>query len=114
MEKEIVKFDQWQCHLQLGYYSNNRLAIELVSAVENLDDYLFIGEPITKATTNLPDIDLKNDEIIIKNHSENEGILETLKQYGYISDSIKEVSSGFSHFNVVKKTDKLKQLEIEY
>lgn len=114
MKKEIVKFNQWQCHLKFGYYNNNRLHIELISAVENMDIFLFVGDPIAKATVNLPDIDLKDDEIIIKNYSENEGMLETLQKFGYISDSIKEVSSGFCHFNIVKKTDKLIQLENEY
>lgn len=42
------------------------------------------GEPIAKATSNLPDQDLPNDHVFIKDYSENEGVLDTLTKGGII------------------------------
>lgn len=108
---EEVQFNEWKCFLSLGYYSNKRLAIELVSAEDNPDKDLYLGEPIAIATVNVPEAILNPNEIIIKNYSENEGILECLQKAGYISNSVKKISTGFVTCHVVEKTDKLLELE---
>lgn len=110
-EDNTVQFSEWKCFLQLGKYSNDRLAIELVSAEENIEKGLFLHEPIATSTVNLPHVDLGEDEIIIKDYSENEGMTEALEKAGYVSPVIKTVQTGFVNAKIVKKTEKLKNLE---
>ena len=50
-------------------YQNGNAALQL---------YLRDGEPLAKATINIPDIQLGRFDVIIKNYSENEGMLQTL------------------------------------
>lgn len=109
--QDTVQFSQWKCFIELAKYSNNRLAIQLVSAEENVEDGLFLGEHITTSTVNLPNVDLAEDEIIIKDYSENEGMAQALQDAGYISPVIKTVQTGFTSAKIAKKTDKLKALE---
>ena len=68
--KKLVRFKEWVCEMQFGKYPNGRTAIELV-------DYKTY-ESIATATVNVPDIELKENEIIIKNYSENEGMFKSL------------------------------------
>ena len=84
----LVRFKEWVCELQFGrYHGNDRIAIELVCHNN--------GEPIATATVNVPNIDLKENEIIIKDYSENKGILDALITAGIISSPQKHVKTGF-------------------
>lgn len=69
-EKKLVRFKEWVCELQFGKYPNGRTAIELV-------DYKTY-EPIATATVNVPEIVLAENEIIIKDYSENQGMFQAL------------------------------------
>lgn len=114
-KKEKISFKSWNCFLSLGYYgAGNRLAIQLLSDEENADKGVFYGEPIAVATVNLPEVPLKENEIIIKDYSENSGMLEALKKSGFISDTKREITSGFVTVQVVEKTQKLLELEKEF
>ena len=86
MIKEIT-FKNWKCNLVFRQYSNQRIAIELIEIGTN--------EPIAVATINLPCALLKDDEICIKDYSENEGMLDVLIEAGVISKPIREIQSGF-------------------
>ena len=66
----IVHFKDWKCYALGDYYANGRKAISLVDVID--------GEPIATATVNLPDIDLPNDTVFVKDYSENEGMLNAL------------------------------------
>lgn len=113
-KKEKISFKSWNCFLSLGYYgAGNRLAIQLLSDEENADKGVFYGEPIAVATVNIPEVPLKENEIIIKDYSENSGMLEALKKSGFITDTKREITSGFVTVQVVEKTQKLLELEKE-
>lgn len=113
-KKEKIVFKSLNCFLKLAYYNqNSRLVLQLLSAEENADKGVFYEEPITTATVNIPEIPLKDNELIIKDYSENEGILETLKQNGLITDIKREISTGHVTVHVVEKTSKLLALEKE-
>ena len=68
-------------------YSNGRTAIELTDAET--------GEPVLTATVNIPDVDLTSREVIIKNYSENEGVLGFLMDNNIVGPVKREVSTGF-------------------
>lgn len=52
------------------HYQNNRTVIELILKKSK--------EPYMVASVNLPHIALEKDEVLIKNYSENEGVLDFL------------------------------------
>lgn len=114
INKPKINFKNWKCFISLGYYNaGSRLAIQLLSDEEDADKGVFYGEPIAVATVNLPEVQLKENEICIKNYSENEGMIDTLQKAGLITDVKREVSTGFVTVHVVEKTNKLLDLEKE-
>lgn len=81
-----IKFKHWNCILVQGYYSNNRIALQLIDEEDR--------SPVAKCTVNLPDEPLAEDEVAIKNWSENKGILEVLIDARIISPPHRTVKTG--------------------
>lgn len=81
----VVTFEEYQ--------ANHAEAIVL----ENLQ-----GSREYTATANIPDYFLEQDEVAIKNYSENEGILESLVAAGILEVTGKTVQSGFVEFPICK------------
>jgi len=71
-------------------YPNKRYAIGYCSIAEE-------GYPEFEcaATVNIPDEPLEDDEVIIKDYSENEGIYNMMVAAGHISPAIRYVNTGF-------------------
>jgi hypothetical protein len=105
-----VQFHKWTCNVGVAHYGNGRLALQLTSAVEDLDDDLFIGTPIATATINLPHDALADNEVFIKDYSENEGMHQALFAAGYVSEITRRVNSGYISVPVAKKTELLERL----
>ena len=83
-----VKFRDWDADVYVERYKNNgRIAIELIDP----DD----GEIIAVATINIPEIELQENEVIIKDYSENEGMYLTLLMAGIIGPAKYYVENGF-------------------
>lgn len=90
-----VKFKHWDCELDLAKYRNNdRTCITLIDVED--------GEVILFATTNVPEIPLEDDEVIIKDYSENEGVLDALILAKVISSPIRYVQQGYITFPICK------------
>lgn len=83
-----IQFKEWTCTLSFAKYSNGRTAITLSDA----EDFM----PIAKATVNIPEAHLEDDEVLIKDWSENEGIYQALVKAGVISKLIETVPSGYA------------------
>ncbi len=82
--KVILKnsFGVFDGHIRLQRYAdNNRLAILLMEE-EGSSQIVF------KATVNIPDLDLADDEVFIKGWSENEGVPNALMDAGVIGPII--------------------------
>ena len=79
--------------LQWGTYKNGRKALELVDATD--------GECVLVATVNLPDEQLGEHETIIKDYSENEGVLKFLQTNKIVGEVKRWVSTGFVKCPVV-------------
>lgn len=76
---------------EIGTYRNGRIAIEYAMIDPNEGH----PEPACTATINLPDEHLAQDEVIIKDYSENEGLYQCMLEAGVIGPELRRVSSGF-------------------
>jgi tRNA A37 threonylcarbamoyladenosine synthetase subunit TsaC/SUA5/YrdC len=93
MRNNVVTINGIECSVVFGEYGNNRVAIQLVTNS---------GEPYMTATINIPKEPLGKDEVIIKNFSENEGILQALIASGHISEPVRAIPTGFVYGLVCK------------
>lgn len=89
-----VKFQKTNCTLEFGKYSNGRIAIELVETET--------GEPYATASVNLPAYNIGKDEIAIKDHSENEEMVQALMEAGIVSKPVGYVDSGYVRIPICK------------
>lgn len=87
MPMPLVKFRDWVCDVQVLRYPNGRPALVLSDAET--------GEPIARATVNLPDEAQKPNHVFVKNCDENEGIMQALVEARIITPAHRIVSSGF-------------------
>lgn len=67
--------------IHAGQYPNNRLVIQLMTPLDGEPDNL---EPFATATVNMPDEECPENEVWVKDWSENEGMTEFLKDAGVI------------------------------
>jgi hypothetical protein len=81
--------ETYEVHPRVQRYTNDRLALEFWSEGE------FGMEPFGKLTVNLPDVHLNEGEILVKDWAENELMVETLLEAGWITPTGREVVSGF-------------------
>jgi hypothetical protein len=84
-----IKFKDWICEVQIRQYKNDRVALELIDAED--------GMSVATASVNIPEASLKDDEILIKSWSENEGMTNVLIKAGIIGPAIGQVPTGFVH-----------------
>ena len=85
MEKTepVVTIDGEALRVVFRLYAGGRTAIEL------RDD---LGCPYSKCTVNVPEVDLEDNEVIIKNYAENAGQLELLQEAGIIGPVKRDVA----------------------
>lgn len=81
------------------YQNNGRTALILID-----DEHP--GEPYMVATTNLVDTELGEDEVAIKNYSENKGVLDALIQAEVIEPPHGHIPSNFVVFPICTLIDK--------
>lgn len=72
--------------IELGRYGNGRIAINLIDVNDN--------QPYATATTNIPDALLLDNEVFVKDYSENEGVLEFLTTNNIVVPTDKWVTTG--------------------
>ena len=90
-----VKFNVWNCEVIKKQYQNGRVALQLIAIADDMDNDVYKGEPIAMATVNLPEVELADGEVFIKDYSENEGMLEALENAGVVKFTGQYVKSGF-------------------
>ena len=84
---KVIRFKDWDCILRYGQYGNKRTAIELIDTHD--------GESVAVATVNIVNADINDDEIIIKDYSENEGMQKILMDAGIISTPVRIIPTGY-------------------
>jgi|GEM_PF-3951086 len=84
-----------ECDVVFRRYENKRTAILLFDP---------FGLPMAKATVNIPQVDIADDEIIINEYDEQESMLKALIEAEIIKDEIRVIHpiSSFMKFNVGK------------
>lgn len=92
MQVKLTHGTYKNCHMLFGQYPNKRTAIQIQ----------YNDKPLMKATVNIPRAELKPDEVLIKNYSENEGILQVLIDAGVVEDTGQFEASGYVIANVCK------------
>lgn len=89
-----VKFWNWDCLVKTGSYSNGRTAIYLV----DMED----GSPVATATINMPDVELEDGEVVIKDYSENSGMFDALFEGGVVESVTRVIVTGYTLSPVCK------------
>ena len=79
--------DPSQVYIQQRKYANGRTRLELIDSIDNF--------PYATATVNLPDVLLEDNEILVKDYSENEGMLDFLTANNIVIPTERGVQSGF-------------------
>lgn len=88
MTTPIVTVGETQCYVLAEHYSRGgRMALELYC--------LSNGEPYTRATSNVLGVALEDDEVLVKDYSENAGVLKALVDGGVVLPPTEEVPAGF-------------------
>lgn len=96
-KKQFVTFRGQRLLLERLAYKNGRVALALVVA-SGRDK----GEPYATATVNIPEVPLADNEAIVKDYSENAGMLEALIEAGIVEDTGRFVQSGFVQAPIVR------------
>lgn len=86
-------YSEYDVILSWGKYGNGRRALEIIDSED--------GCPVMVATVNIPEVPLAENEVIIKNYSENEGVLEFLQENGIVGPVKRQVGTGFVSCPVV-------------
>jgi len=80
-------YSKGKARVQFARYENGRVAIRL-SDVET-------GEPTAVSTINMPEVDLADDEVIVKDYGENDGMDQTLEAAGLVEFTERSVQAGY-------------------
>lgn len=78
-----VWFGIWSCTTVWGFYGDGRVGLRLVED----------GSPVATATINTA-IRVESDEIIVKDYSENEGMVEALVSAGVVEPGFVPIHVG--------------------
>lgn len=81
-----MRFQDLDCAVTFAQYSNGRVALLLHDAD---------GDELAVATVNVPDVALGANEVLVKDYSENKGMLASLEEAGIVRRTDRTVQSGF-------------------
>ena len=88
-----VFFIEWTCNVELLEYPNGRPAIQLYAEDDG---------PVATATVNLPHHPLEEGEVLIKDFSENEGMLDCLTNAGIVEPTGETVRVGHAEAHICR------------
>jgi hypothetical protein len=83
--------------VKLSKYNNDRIAIQLTDVSD--------GMPYATATVNMPNVLLEDNEVLVKDYSENEGMLEFLIRNNIVTPTMQGVHAGHVWFPVATVND---------
>lgn len=90
----MAKFaDLSEATFEKAQYNNGRTA--LIAKDEQ-------GQVLMKCSVNIPALPVEEGEILIKNYSENEGVIEDLLELGIIDKQVHKVPYGWNSVHICK------------
>jgi len=92
-KKSAVVFHGEECTVSLSRYPSGASKIQLYDAE---------GFPYATASADIPGVSLAAGEVIIKDHSENKGMLQALTDAGLVQTTGKTVRYGFVDLPIVR------------
>ncbi len=88
-----VRYKECDCVVNIKRYGNNRTAILLTTEA---------GEPVAKASVNITCFPMEDDEVLIQDSGENEGILKCLKDAGVVKPTGEDLCTGDTVLHICK------------
>ena len=92
IKTQTVKFNGEELTPVIGQYTNGQTSIQLIDQ----DGMAYMTASVAH------DVNIQDDEVIIKNYSENEGILEALIDAGIIEKPYAQIPVNFVTLYVAK------------
>ena len=99
MYNPTIFFGGYACEMQLSRYANGNKAISLVDTRD--------GSAVATATVNLEGVELPANEVMIKDYSENKGMLHALQDSKVVGRIVDVMQSGYVDIPVVTLSDEL-------
>ena len=99
MYNPTIFFGGFACEMQLSHYTNGNKAISLVDTRD--------GSPVATATVNIEGVELPANEVMIKDYSENKGMLRALQDSNVVGRIVDVIQSGYVDIPVVTLSDNL-------
>jgi len=93
MYNPTIFFGGFTCELQLDYYPNGNKSIRLIDTRD--------GSPVATATVNLDGVELPANQVMIKDYSENKGMLAALRDCKVVESIVDVMQSGYVDIPVV-------------
>ena len=93
MYNPTIFFGGFTCEMQLDHYTNGNKCIKLVDTRD--------GSPVATATVNLDGVELSANEVMVKDYSENKGMLAALRDCGICENIVDVMQSGYVDIPVV-------------
>ena len=87
-----IQFLDFNCEIIKGKYAKGQNSLQLIDVED--------GGPVATASVCLPDQPQQENQVFIKNYSENAGIMETLMLQGIISGPQAVIPGGHVNFTV--------------
>ena len=91
---KTITFLNYKCNIVKEQYTNGRTALLLIDVDDN--------EHVATATVNLPDDDIPEKYVAIKDYSENEGMLNLLIKEKIVAQPVEHINSGFVNIPICK------------
>jgi hypothetical protein len=93
MYNPTIFFGGFACEMQLSHYTNGNKAISLVDTRD--------GSAVATATVNVDGVELSANEVMIKDYSENKGMLAALRDSKVVENIVEVIQSGYVAIPVV-------------
>lgn len=87
-----VQFLDFTCEVQRAKYGSGQNSLRLIDVED--------GQPVATASVCLEDQPQQENQVFIKNYSENAGIMEALMLQGVISGPVAVIPGGHVNFTV--------------
>ncbi|MCA9178404.1 MAG: hypothetical protein KDB14_28280 [Planctomycetales bacterium] len=106
-EPATVRFGGWNCRVVLQSYADGQHPLLRLIDVDDMAS-------VARATVHLPGAELAEDELLVKDYAENEGVLEALIAAGLVEPTGRHISTECASLDVARMSDALSRQWIDF